>query len=458
MGEMEVPFDAYYGAGTARAVLNFPISERRFNRRFIATLGLIKQFAAEVNHELGLLDQRLADAISRAAREVVVGKLDRWFVVDVFQTGSGTSTNMNANEVIANRAAELLGAAKGARHVVHPNDHVNLGQSSNDVFPTAMQVAAARGIRESLLPALEYLERMLRYKSDELWPLIKTGRTHLQDAMPIRLGQEFLGYAGQLDKALAHCTAALEELAELPLGGTAVGTGAGTHPEFASRVASRLSADTGIPFAETDKHFSAQATLDTVVSASSALRGGAIALFKIASDIRLLASGPRAGIGEISLPAVQPGSSMMPGKVNPVVAESLTMVCAQVIGNDASIAFAGAAGSQLELNVMMPIAAHCLLDSIELLSAASRNFTENCVSGIRATDRGPALVSHGLMTVSALVPAIGYDAAAAIAHEAHASGRTIHEVARERTTLSDQELLSLLDPTKMTSHRGEAAD
>src|SRR3984893_5725437 len=316
MGDFEVPEEAYYGANTMRAAVNFPISDLRLPRSFLRALVLIKQQAAQVNSELGLLDKAVAGAIVQAAQEVIDGKLDSQFIVDVFQTGSGTSTNMNANEVLSNRAIELLGGVKGSRTPVHPNDHVNLGQSSNDVIPSAIQVAAAMDIQSHLVPALQTLEDSLRSKADEFWPVVKTGRTHIQDATPIRLGQEFLGYAGQVERARRRCAEALAALVELPLGGTAVGTGVGTHPEFAGRVIARLTALTGIDFRETDNHFSGQSTLDAVVAASGAARAIAVALYKIASDLRLLGFGPRAGIAEIAIPAVQPGSSIMPGKVN----------------------------------------------------------------------------------------------------------------------------------------------
>ena len=450
MGELQVPDDAYYGASTMRAKLNFPISDLRLQRGFIRAIGLIKQQAALVNRELGLLDPRLAEGIARAAGDVVEGSLDSQFIVDVFQTGSGTSTNMNANEVISNRANELLGGRKGTHDPVHPNDHVNLGQSSNDVFPSAMQFAAAVEIRDALEPALRELGAALRTKSEETWRVVKTGRTHLQDATPIRLGQEFLGYAGQVEHALTRCEEAIAALAELPLGGTAVGTGIGTDPDFARGVIARLAEHTGIAFKETENHFSGQSALDAVVAASGAMKAVAVALYKVANDIRLLGFGPRAGIAEIALPAVQPGSSIMPGKVNPVIAESVTMVAARVIGNDSTITFCGAAGSLLELNVMMPIAAYALLESIQLLAASARNLADRCVKDIEATENGPALVERGLMLGTALVPRIGYDAAAAIAKEALASGRTVREVARERTDISEAELSELLDAEAMT--------
>jgi len=450
MGELEVPAGAYYGASTMRAKLNFPISPLRLPRDFIRALGLIKRQAALVNTELGLLDGRLSEAIAQAAQEVADGRFDAEFVVDVFQTGSGTSTNMNANEVIGNRAIELLGGTLGTRTPVHPNDHVNLCQSSNDVIPTAIHVAGAVALSRDLLPALEILEASLRTKSREFWPIVKTGRTHLQDATPIRLGQEFLGWAGQVERAGRRSRQALDELCELALGGTAVGTGVNSHPEFAGRVVAGLAASCGLPFRESDNHFQAQGTLDGVVAAHGALRSVAVSLYTIAADIRLLACGPRAGIAEIALPEVQPGSSIMPGKVNPVIAESLTMVAAQVVGNDATIAFAGAAGSLLELNVMMPVAAYDLLESIAILAAAAANFATQAVDGITSTGNGPRLVERGLMTCTGLAPRIGYDSAARIAKEAFASGRTVREVAREQTTLTEAELDDLLDPEAMT--------
>jgi fumarate hydratase class II len=455
MGELEVPADAYYGASTERARRNFPISPLRLPRDFIRALGILKRDAARVNAELGLLDERLAGAIVSAAQEVVDGGFDSQFVVDVFQTGSGTSTNMNANEVIANRANQMLGGKLGARSPVHPNDHVNLGQSSNDVIPTAIHVAAATSLSRDLIPALETLEASLLAKSREFWPIVKTGRTHLQDATPIRLGQEFLGWAGQLERARRRLGEARDELCELALGGTAVGTGVNTHPQFAERVSRRLAAHTGLPFRETANHFQAQSTLDGVVSAHGALRSLAVSLHSMACNIRLLSCGPRAGIAEIALPAVQPGSSIMPGKVNPVIAESVTMVAAQVIGNDATVAFCGAAGSLLELNVMMPVAAYDTLESIAILSSVAVNFAHQCVDGITATENGPALVERGLMTCTGLAPRIGYDAAAAIAKEAFASGRTVREVAREKTDLSEADLTALLDPELMTEPSAE---
>jgi fumarate hydratase class II len=455
MGELAVPAAAYYGASTERARRNFPISQLRLPREFIRALGLIKGAAALVNVELGLLDPRLGTAIAQAAEEVAEGRFDSDFVIDVFQTGSATSTNMNANEVISNRAIEMLGGTLGSRSPVHPNDHVNLCQSSNDVIPTAIHVASAVAISRDLIPALGRLEESLRRKSEEMWPVVKTGRTHLQDATPIRLGQEFLGWAGQVERGQRRLERALEELCELALGGTAVGTGVNAHPEFARRVIARLATTTGLPLGETTNHFQAQGTLDNVVAAHGALRSVAVSLYVIGCDIRLLACGPRAGIAEIALPAVQPGSSIMPGKVNPVIIESLTMVAAKVLGNDATVAFAGAAGSLLELNVMMPVAAHDILESVAILAAAAGNVATQAVAGITATENGPALVERGLMTCTGLAPRIGYDAAAAIAKEAFASGRTVREVARERTSLTEAELAELLDPVAMTEPSAE---
>ena len=451
MGPMKVPADALYGASTMRAVLNFPISDLRFPRSFIRALGLVKLAAARTNMALGLLDQKAGDSIVTAAQEVADGKLDAHFVVDVFQTGSGTSTNTNANEVIANRASQLLGGDLGSR-LIHPNDHVNLGQSSNDVIPTALHLAALLTIKEELVPALEKLRVELRKKSEEFWPIIKTGRTHLQDATPIRLGQEFLGYASQAENGIQRLGWVQDPLAQVALGGTAVGTGVNTHPEFASRTCQLLSEMTGIFIRETDNHFQAQATLDAVVEASGVLRTCAISLHKIANDIRFLASGPRAGLGEITLPEVQPGSSIMPGKVNPVIAESVVQVVAQVVGNDITIALAGQSG-YFELNTMMPVAAYNILQSISLLAASANNFADQCVKGIQATDVGPAMVERGLMLGTALSPAIGYDAAAAIAKEAAATGKTIREVAKLRSDLTDAQLDELLNPEAMT-HSG----
>ncbi len=449
MGEFDVPADAYYGANAMRASLNFPISDLRFGRSFIEAIASIKRAAAEVNRELGLLDGDIASAIVRAAGEVAEGGFDDQFVVDIFQTGSGTSTNMNANEVISNRAIENLGGVKGSRTPVHPNDHVNMGQSSNDVIPTTIHVAALRAVRDDLVPALRELQAELERKAEEFMPVLKTGRTHLQDATPVRLGQEFVGYAGQIERGVERLRAAERELSEVALGGTAVGTGVNVHPEFAARVCARLSETLGAPIRETTNHFQAQSTLDNIVAASGALKTIAVSLMKIANDIRWLGSGPRAGIGEIELPEVQPGSSIMPGKVNPVIPESVCQVAAQVIGNDAAIAVAGQSGN-FEINVMMPVAAYNLLQSIDLLAASARNLARQCVSGLAATSAGPDMVERGLAIVTTLVPHIGYDAAADIAKKAQATGQTVKQVALVETDLSSEDLDEILDPSGMT--------
>jgi fumarate hydratase class II len=449
LGELAVPADAYYGVQTMRAAQNFPISDLRFPRRFIRALGQIKGTAAQVNMALGLLDARLGEAITRAAAEVADGALDEQFVLDIFQTGSGTSTNMNANEVIASRANELLDGGRNSTSPVHKNDHVNMGQSSNDVIPSAIHLAALAGIYEDLLPALARLEQSLRAKADEFMPIVKTGRTHLQDATPIRLGQEFLGYAGQIERGQRRLEGAIADLREVALGGTAVGTGINTHAEFAARVCAALSEANGFTVLESENHFQAQSTIDGVVGASGALKTIAVSLLKIANDIRWLGSGPRAGIGELELPAVQPGSSIMPGKVNPVIAESVAMVAAQVLGNDVTINIAGQSGN-FELNVMMPVAAYNLQQSITLLAPSCDNFAAQCIDGLRATERGPAMVEQGLMIGTALAPVIGYDAAANVAKTAAKTGRTIREVARELTDLTDAQLDELLDPAAMT--------
>jgi fumarate hydratase class II len=443
MGEVEVPEGALYGASTQRAVENFPISGQRFPRRFLRAMGLVKRAAAEANGSLGLLDRDLATAIAAAAQAVADGEHDDHFPIDIYQTGSGTSTNTNFNEVIARLASASLDGRK-----VHPNDDVNKSQSSNDTIPTAMQLAGATAIEEELLPALEALRATLDAKRQEFWPIVKTGRTHLQDATPIRLGQEFAGYAGQVEESIRRARAARDELLSVPLGGTAVGTGINTHPDHATAACRRLSELTGLSVLETPNHFHAQASLDAVVAAHGGLRTIALSLWKIANDIRLMGTGPRAGIGELALPETQPGSSIMPGKVNPVIVESLTMVVARVVGNDATVGFAQT-GSLLELNVMMPVAAVALLESATLLAAGADNFAARCVEGLRATDRGPLLVEQGLMLATALAPAIGYDEAASIAKEALRSGRTIRELALEHGIPADR-VAELLDPARMT--------
>jgi fumarate hydratase class II len=448
IGEVEVPADAYYGASTQRAVLNFPISGQPFPRRFIRALGLVKKSAAQTNSELGLLSKRRASAIARAAQEVIDGKLDDQFPIDIYQTGSGTSTNTNANEVIANRATEILGGKRGSK-LVHPNDHVNLCQSSNDVIPTAIQVSSAVAIADELIPALQQLHKALEAKSEEFWPVIKTGRTHLQDATPIRLGQEFKGYAGQIEESIRRARAALDELTSVPLGGTAVGTGLNSHPRFARLACARFAKATGLPIHETRNHFHAQATLDMLVAAHGGLRTIAVSLWKIGSDIRLMGSGPIAGLGELRLPETQPGSSIMPGKVNPVIVESLTMVVARVFGNDLTVTTCGQSGSLFELNVMMPVAGVAALESITLLAASARNFRERCIDGLQATERGPELVERSPMLATALNPSIGYDEAAKIAKESIRTGKSIRDLARARG-VSEAALNKVLDLRKMT--------
>jgi fumarate hydratase class II len=450
MGDMRVPADALYGAQTARAVANFPISGRGIGRPMIGALGRIKRAAAEVNRELGLLEPRLADAIAAAAAEVADGTLDAHFPVDVFQTGSGTSSNMNANEVIANRANVALGGTLGSNRPVHPNDHVNLGQSSNDVFPTAIHLAAEILFEERLVPALVRLRDGLRAKASEFDDVVKVGRTHLQDATPIRLGQEFSGYAAQLDADLERIAAAREHLRELAIGGTAVGTGTGTHPEFGRRVAARLAQETGLPFREARNHFAAQAAQDAALQASATLRTLAVSLIKIADDVRWLGSGPRLGLGELRLPEVQPGSSIMPGKVNPVMAESLLMACVQVVGNDAAIALAAQYG-RFELNTMLPLIARNLLEQLELLAAAMDAFRQKLLVGLEADrERIAVLVERSLAMATGLVPLVGYERAAAIVKQAWASNRTIREVAREQRVATDAELDRALDPRAQT--------
>jgi fumarate hydratase class II len=448
MGELAVPASAYYGVQTARAIENFPISGLRFPRSFIRALGLIKAAAADVNHSLGLLDRRRARAIRAAAREVVEGRWDAEFPLDIFQTGSGTSTNMNANEVIANRAAELLGGPRGGK-LVHPNDHVNLGQSSNDVIPTAIHVAAVELMERELIPALSRLQRALARKARSFDRVVKIGRTHLQDATPIRLGQEFAGYARQIELGLGRVRHAQAALAEVALGGTAVGTGLNAHPRFARRVIARVSKEIGCRLVEAANHFEAQSAQDSVVEASGELRTVAVSLMKIANDIRWLGSGPRCGLGEILLPETQPGSSIMPGKVNPVIAESVTMVAAQVIGNDVTVAVGGQAGN-FELLVMLPVMARNLLESIALLARASENFAARCVEGIEANERRCRdSIEGSLAMCTALAPEIGYEAAAKIAKEAYRTEKTVREVALAERVLPESRLKTLLDPWRM---------
>ena len=457
MGEMLVPESALYGASTQRAVLNFPVSGYRFSRPFIRALGLIKWAAAQANHDLGLLDAHRSALIVQAAEEVVEGKLDEHFPLDIFQTGSGTSTNTNANEVISNRSCQLGGKAIGARDPVHPNDHVNMGQSSNDVIPTAIHVSAAEELQNNLLPALERLQAELDAKAKEFWDIIKIGRTHLMDATPVRLGQGFGGYAQQIAYAHERAQKAIDVLKELALGGTAVGTGLNRHQDFPAKVMRHLHQRTGIEFREATNHFEAQGGKDAVVEASGHLKTIAVSLFKIANDIRWLASGPRCGIGEIQLPATQPGSSIMPGKVNPVICESTMMVCSQVIGNDACITWAGANGN-FELNVMMPVMAHNLLESIRLLANVCEILTEKAVRGITANEeRCRELVELSMAMVTSLAPKIGYDRAAEIAKESAKTGRTVRELCREKKVLPEAELNAALDPVGMTEPGGEGS-
>ena len=450
MGEVAVPAAALYGAQTQRAIENFPISNIRFPREFICALGLIKLAATRTNIDLGLLDKRTGKAIVSAAQEVADGKLDSHFVVDIFQTGSGTSTNMNANEVISNRATQILGGVLGSRSLVHPNDHVNMGQSSNDVIPTAIHIATMGLIEHSLIPSLRKLQKALEAKAKEFDSIVKIGRTHLQDATPVRLGQEFGGYARQAQLGIRRLERLRDTLGELPLGGTAVGTGINTHPKFPNKVIQYLSRLTGLKFREAGNHFEAQGSKDAIVETSGMLKTIAVSLTKIANDIRLLACGPRCGIGEIQLPETQPGSSIMPGKVNPVIIESAVMAASQVIGNDLTVTIGGLAG-MLELNVMMPVMAHNVLESIRLLSASAANLADRCISGIEANkERCNELVEKSLALCTALAPEIGYDAAAAIAKESYKTGRTVREIALAKKILPAERLKKILDPLRMT--------
>ena len=450
MGEMRVPASAYYGAQTARAIENFPISGIRKPRHFIRALGLVKLAAAEANMELGLLDKKLGKAIVNAAREVADGTLDDHFVLDVFQTGSGTSTNMNVNEVIANRANQIIGAKKGDKKGIHPNDHVNMGQSSNDVYPTAMHVSALEAIERDLIPALEHLQKTLSKKAREFDRILKIGRTHLQDATPIRLGQEFGGYASMIVHGVRRLKGLRANLSELAIGGTAVGTGINTHPRFARMVAIKLSKIIGIKFREAENHFEAQGSKDAIVEASGALKTLAVSLMKIANDIRWLGSGPRCGLGEILIPPVQPGSSIMPGKVNPVIPEAVCQVAAQVIGNDLTITIGGMFGN-FELNVMMPVKGHNLLESIRLLTSSSRVFADKCITGLKADKKHcEEMIEKSLAMVTSLAPLIGYDYAAKIAKEAYETGKTVREVCLEKRVLPEDKLKKVLDPWTMT--------
>jgi fumarate hydratase, class II len=446
LGEMQVPADALYGAQTQRAVENFPISGQRFGRRFVQALGLIKRSAAETNAELGKLDDAVARAIAGAAREVAEGTWDDQFVLDIYQTGSGTSTNMNANEVIARRATELLGGDGS----VHANDHVNFGQSSNDVIPTAIHVSARVAVEEELLPALEHMRSALAAKAEAFDDVLKSGRTHLMDATPVRLGQEFAGYAAQVGKGIQRIRAAAAELDELALGGTAVGTGINTHPEFAARTIARIAEATGIEFREADDHFEAQGAKDAAVSVAGALNTVATSFMKIADDIRWLGSGPTSGLHEVKLPAVQPGSSIMPGKVNPVMSEAMMMVCARVMGNHTTVTVAGSRGN-FELNVMMPVLAQALLESITLLASVARAFTDRCLVGIEANEeRARELLEKNPSIATALNPHIGYDEAAVVAKESAKRGVSVRDVVRERGLLPEDRIDAALDVRSMT--------
>ena len=440
MGPLEVPADAYYGVQTQRAVTNFPISGWPLPPRFIHAMGRIKRAAAKTSLELGLTEKKVADAIVAAATEVVEGKLDAQFPVDIFQTGSGTSTNMNANEVIASRANEILGGKRGDKAPVHPNDHVNLCQSSNDVIPTAIHLSVIKSIQGELIPALQHLHGELAQKAKDFDAIIKIGRTHLQDATPVRLGQEFGGYAAQVEYGIRRAQRAIEILSELPLGGTAVGSGLNAHPDFAKLTVAKLAAELGVKLQEARNHFEASAARDACVEASGCLKTIAVSLAKIANDIRLIGSGPRCGIGEIKMPAVQPGSSIMPGKVNPVIAESLIQVSLWVIGADLSVTLGGLQ-SFFELNVAMPLIGAQMLESVHLLASASRNFADACVKGLEADrQRCESLVEQSLAMCTPLAPVIGYDKAAEIAKTAYKEGKTVRQVAREKSGLSEKQL------------------
>ncbi|HVL70338.1 MAG TPA: class II fumarate hydratase [Beijerinckiaceae bacterium] len=452
-GPIEVPGERYWGAQTQRSLQNFRIGGERMPVPLIRALALVKQAAALVNRDLGELEPRLADAIAKAAAEVVEGKFDDEFPLVVWQTGSGTQTNMNANEVIANLANEMLGGERGNKSPVHPNDHVNRGQSSNDCFPTAMHIAAAREITGRLIPALRHLHRALDRKAEAFADVVKIGRTHLQDATPVTLGQEFSGYAAQVAYGIERIEATLPGLYALAQGGTAVGTGLNAHPRFADAFAAKVAELTALPFTSAPNKFEALASHDALVFAHGALSALAAGLFKIANDVRLLGSGPRSGLGEISLPENEPGSSIMPGKVNPTQAEALTMVCAQVMGNGATVAFAGSQG-HFELNVFKPVIANAVLQSVRLLADAAISFADNAVAGIEANrERIADLLERSLMLVTALAPRIGYDAAAAIAKAAHKNGTTLREEAVRSGKVTEEEFDALVRPQDMLAPR-----
>lgn len=449
MGPVTLPAEMLYGASTGRAVANFPISNRRFTRPMIRAMGLMKWAAAETNSELKKLDPKLAKTVAVAALEVADGKYDIHFPIDIFQTGSGTSSNMNANEVIANIANLKLGGNVGGKTPIHPNDHVNMGQSSNDIIPTAIHVAAAAELKEQLIPSLLYLQKALEKKGEEFREVIKIGRTHLQDATPVTLGQEFSGYASQIEHGVVRVGHALDGLCELAIGGTAVGTGINTHPDFAKKVCAKLSQKTGLKFREADNHFEAQGAKDACSFASGALKTIAASLMKIVNDLRWLGSGPRCGLYEIDLPPLQPGSSIMPGKVNPVIPEALSQIAAQVTGNDAAIHI-GCQGGNFELNVYMPMIASNLLESIQLLANGCRLLVDKCVKGIKPNkERCRELIEQSLAMVTSLVPVIGYDKATAVAKEAYQTGKTVRELLTEKKTLSKAEIDKYLDPVGM---------
>ena len=449
MGEVLVPDNAYYGAQTQRASDNFPISNRRLPQSLIKSLALIKKSAAIVNNKLDKIDSDIKNAIVSACDEVIAGKHDTEFIVDIYQTGSGTSSNMNMNEVISNRANEILGHELGGRYPIHPNDHVNLGQSSNDTFPTSIYVAICLESNSMLLPRLESISSMLELKIKEFENIIKIGRTHLQDATPITLGQEFSGYKAMIENAILRVNDSLAYLKKIPQGGTAVGTGINTHSEFGEMVAKELSSFTGINFNETDNHFEAQATMDSVLFYSGSLRNTAVSLSKIANDIRLLGSGPRAGIGELILPPVQPGSSIMPGKVNPVIAESLIQICAQVVGNDHAVCI-GSQGGNFELNVMMPVIASNVLESISILSNGIEMFENKLLKDLKADEeKCHSYIEGSLAMCTSLVPVLGYDKAAEIAYKAFKENKTVREVLLDEKILPEEEVEKLLDHKNM---------
>lgn len=464
MGEVKVPSHAYYSAQTQRAVENFPVSGMPLPRRLVRALGQVKVAAALANRELGKLKHDIAEHIVKAGREVVEGKFDDHFPIDVYQTGSGTSSNMNVNEVISNRAIENTGGNRhDAKKHIHPNDHVNMGQSTNDMFPTAIHVAVGIAIQKELIPALERFHKVLVEKAKKWDDIIKIGRTHLADATPIRLGQEFSGYARQVKLAVERCQRGLQAILELPAGGTAVGTGINSHPQFGRKVAEILAKETGIPFVEAENHFEANANRDGLVECSGQLRAVAVSLFSLANNIRWLGSGPRCGFYEIMLPDRQPGSSIMPGKVNPVMCESLMQVCARVIGNDATVAFSGATGGQFELNIMMPVMGLASIESVELLASGVRAFIDFCAIEMEANREGcEKQVEQSLAMVTSLNPLIGYDQAAAMAKEAFKSGKTVRQLCLEKmkagqlkkkdseAVVSEAELKAALDPRRMT--------